>query len=390
MGKLINGIFGGFHGKIGNLVGYTLKGKYVIRKIGKSSKPLTPGRQANCQKMTLVNEMLSPSLEVIRKGFRMKVAGTDKNEYNEAVSYNKKNAIQGDYPNISLDYTKVMVSMGTLPVAIHPTLSQTDDKITFNWEVLADQADQYGKDRAMLLIYFPDLKISWYELIGSTRTEGTYTVEMGEGLADKRMETYISFVKDNGRAVSDSVYVGALNADKEITISEKTDPEKAQSNRDFSYAGQDFDIISYRNYLLASGIEILPPAKRHQNKIISDSWFKHVLKNTVNQEVIGDCSFKLKKNEHCIAEMKVNIFPAEKRKGYAKEASSAMISYLFEKTTVNRIVKIVDAQDEAAMALLKSLGFREEEYFKDSVFSDGKWVSEYQFALLKSDWDLRG
>jgi RimJ/RimL family protein N-acetyltransferase len=84
--------------------------------------------------------------------------------------------------------------------------------------------------------------------------------------------------------------------------------------------------------------------------------------------------------------MKVSIAPAERRKGYAKEASSVMISFLFNKSEVNRIVKIVDAQDQAAIALLKSLGFREKEYFKESAFSDGKWVSEYQFALLKSDW----
>ncbi|RQO69655.1 hypothetical protein DBR43_16420 [Pedobacter sp. KBW06] len=386
MGKLINGIFGGFHGKIGNLVGYTLKGKYVIRKIGKSSKPLTPGRKANCQKMTLVNEILSPSLAVIRIGFRHLVAGTDKNEYNEAVSYNKKNAIQGTYPNISLDYTKVMMSMGPLPAAVRPGISQTGNKITFSWEVIAGQVDQYKDDRAMLVLYFPHSKESFYELISSKRTEGTYTLEISEKHANEYMEAYISFVKDDGRAVSDSSYAGALNADKEIAISEKTDPETKQSNRDFSYAGQDFDIISYRSYLLASGIKILSPAKRHQNKIITDSWFKYVLKNTVNQEVIGDCSLKLKKNEHCIAEMKVNIFPAEKRKGYAKEAASAMISFVFEKTEVNQIVKIVDAQDEAAIALLKSLGFIAGEYFKDSVFSDGKWISEYQFVLLKADW----
>ena len=86
--------------------------------------------------------------------------------------------------------------------------------------------------------------------------------------------------------------------------------------------------------------------------------------------------------------MKINITPAEQRKGYAKEASSVMISFLFNKSEANSIVKIVNAQDEASVALLKSLGFRAGEYFKDSVFSEGKWFSEYQFTLLKSDWDL--
>ena len=385
MGKLINGIFGGFHGRIGNLVGYTLKGKYIIRKIGRSTKPLTPGRKANCQKMTIVNEILSPSLDVIRAGFRLAVAGTDKNEYNEAVSYNKKNAIQGAYPNISLDYTKVLMSMGTLPPAIHPTISQTGEKITFNWEVTEDQKYQYANDRAMLVVYFPDLKVSHCDLLGSRRIEGAHTLNINPEHVNERMEAYISFVKDNGREVSDSAYAGALNARKTKEISEKAGPETERSNRDSDYAGSDFDIISYREYLLASGTGVLA-SKSGPDKIITRGWSIYVLKSRANDQRIGDCYLRLQQNDKFTAEMKVSISSEEQRKGYAKKASSAMISLLFNKSEVNRIVKIVDAQDEASIALLKSLGFKEEEYFKDSVFSDGKWVSEYQFALLKSDW----
>jgi hypothetical protein len=387
MGKLINGIFGGFHGRIGNLVGYTLKGKYIIRRIGKSAKPLTPRRKANCQKMTVVNEILSPSLDVIRAGFRLAVAGTDKNEYNEAVSYNKKNAVQGAYPNISLDYTKVLLSMGTLPAAIHPTISQADDKITFSWTVTADQAYQYANDRAMLVVYFPDLKESCCDLIGSKRIEGASTLKIDPGHVNERMEAYISFVKDNGKEVSNSVYAGALNAYKIPEVSGKTDPE-TDSDLDFNYVGSDFGIISYRDHLLSLGTSILVPMEGPRGKIIPDLWMKYVLQNKVSNQRIGDCAFKLRKNETGVAEMKVNISPLEQRKGYAKETSSALISFLFEKASVNRIVKIANAQDEAAIALLKSLGFKEEEQFIDSVFSDGKWGSEYQFALLKSEWDL--
>ena len=385
MGKLINGIFGGFHGRIGNLVGYTLNGKYIIRKIGRSTKPLTPGRRANCQKMTLVNEILSPSLPAIQVGYRLVVAGTDRNEYNEAVSYNKKNALQGTYPNTSLDYSKVLLSMWTLPVAIHPTLSQTGDKITFNWEVTADQAYQYANDRAMLVVYFPDLKVSRCDLIGARRIEGTHTLNINQEHVNERMEAYISFVKDNGREVSDSVYAGALNALKNIEIPEKIAPETARSNRVFNYnEASDFDIISYREYLLALGTAVAAPASKPER--ITSAWSIYVLKNKTGDQRIGDCYVRLQKNDKFTAEMKVSIAPAEQCKGYAKQASSMMISFLFNKSEANRIVKIVDAEDKAAIALLKSLGFKEEEYFKDSVFSDGKWISEYQFALLKSDW----
>jgi len=218
MGRLINGLFGGFHGRVGNLVGYTLKGKHVIRMIGKSTKPLTAARKANCEKMKVVNEILKPSIQAIRAGFRLAVVGTDRNEYNEAVSYNKKNALQGTYPNISLNYTKVLMSMGSLPVALNPSISQNGREITFNWEISASPASEYHTDRTMLVIYFPDLKETCCQLIGAKRVEGKDVIVISGEHITERMEAYISFAKDNGKAVSNSVHAGSLNANPRVSI----------------------------------------------------------------------------------------------------------------------------------------------------------------------------
>jgi hypothetical protein len=218
MGKLINGLFGGFHGRIGNLVGYTLKGKHIIRTIGKTEKPLTPARKANCEKMKVVNEILKPSIHAIRAGFRLAVVGMDRNEYNEAVSYNKKNAVQGAYPNISLDYSKVLMSMGTLPVAVNPGISQNGVEINFTWEISASPASEYHTDRTMLVIYFPDIKETCCQLIGAKRVEGKDVIVISQEHINQRMEAYISFAKDNGKAVSNSVHAGSLNASPKVTV----------------------------------------------------------------------------------------------------------------------------------------------------------------------------
>lgn len=225
MGRLINGLFGGFHGRIGNLVGYTLKGKHVIRMIGKSNKPLTAARKANCEKMKVVNEILKPSIQAIRAGFRLAVVGTNKNEYNEAVSYNKKNALQGTYPNISLDYTKVLMSMGSLPMAVNPWISQNGREITFNWEISASPQSEYHTDRAMLVIYFPDIKETCCSLIGSKRVEGKDVLVISHEHVNERMEAYISFMKDDGKKTSNSVYAGSLNTT--LRISTKTAIEES-------------------------------------------------------------------------------------------------------------------------------------------------------------------
>jgi len=231
MGKLINGLFGGFQGRIGNLVGYNLKGKHVIRTIGKTEKPLTPARKANCEKMKVVNEILKPSIHAIRAGFRLAVVGTDRNEYNEAVSYNKKNAVQGEYPNITLDYSKVLMSMGTLPVAANPSISQNGVEITFNWEISTSPMSEYHTDRTMLIIYFPDIKETCCQLIGAKRVEGKDVIVISQEHINQRIEAYISFAKDNGKAVSNSVHAGSLNTDPPVKPKLKAEEQIQQKEK---------------------------------------------------------------------------------------------------------------------------------------------------------------
>ncbi len=44
------------------------------------------------------------------------------------------------------------------------------------------------------------------------------------------------------------------------------------------------------------------------------------------------------------------------------------MTFLFDKKDIHRIVEIVDAENVAAIALLKSLGFREEGHFIENIF----------------------
>ena len=296
MGKLTNGLFGGFHGRVGNLVGYTLNGKQIIRMIGKTEKPLTPARKANCEKMKVVNEILKPSIHAIRAGFRLAVIGTDKNEYNEAVSYNKKNAIQGEYPNISLDYTKVLMSMGALPVAVNPSISQSGAEIRFNWEISVSPVSEYHTDRTMLVIYFPDIKETCCQLIGAKRVEGNDVIVISQEHVNQRMEAYITFIKDNGKQISDSVYAGSLNSIKtslpEISTSEQTDDLNAE--------------------ILISPVE-------------SGACEHYIINDKTTQKNIGNCTIRHNKDNFQIVEIGINNSPATQ----SKTAISTIMSYIF-------------------------------------------------------------
>ena len=51
------------------------------------------------------------------------------------------------------------------------------------------------------------------------------------------------------------------------------------------------------------------------------------------------------------------------------------------------MVGIVDAENIASINLLKSIGFRQEGHFVENIFFKGKWGSEFQYAMLKREWD---
>jgi hypothetical protein len=110
------------------------------------------------------------------------------------------------------------MSMGTLPVAVNPGISQNGVEINFTWEISASPASEYHTDRTMLVIYFPDIKETCCQLIGAKRVEGKDVIVISQEHINQRMEAYISFAKDNGKAVSNSVHAGSLNASPKVTV----------------------------------------------------------------------------------------------------------------------------------------------------------------------------
>ena len=202
-----NGLFGEFSGKIGNLVSYQLKGKNVVRRIGKNNKPATPAQLAVRQRIALTNAFLRASLPVINAGFELEVAGTDKNQHNAATSYNTKNATQGNYPDISLDYSKILASIGTLEPADTPAVTLTGALLSFTWAVDSDMDYSIKNDRSMLLIYCSELDKAVYVLSGARRSTGQDEIELPANFVGKELQCYISFKSSDGKKISNSVWL---------------------------------------------------------------------------------------------------------------------------------------------------------------------------------------
>ena len=120
---------------------------------------------------------------------------------------------------------------------------------------------------------------------------------------------------------------------------------------------------------------------------IPGEWIQYGIENKATGKLIGDCAIKLERHDSRIAEIGITISHLEQKQGYAKEAISEILRFLFVIKDIHRVVEIVDAENLASINLLESAGFRKEGHFIENIFFKGKWGSEFQYALLKREWE---
>jgi len=169
---------------------------------------------------------------------------------------------------------------------------------------------------------------------------------------------------------------------RQLELSDLSDFHVYRSNPEVTKY-QSFDIMTIvetEEYIKANSS--LPFGK-------AGEWVQYGVENIETKKLIGDCAVKLDLNDTRIAEVGITISHLEQKKGYGKEALGGILTFLFDKKEVWRVVGIVDTENIASINLLKSIGFRQEGHFIESFFLKGKWSSEFQYAMLRREWDDR-
>lgn len=157
MGIINQGILGGFSGKVGPIVGFRWKSNYYIRaRAAKVSNPRTPKQQEQRGKFATAFSFLKTMKPFIRMGY--KEFTQDKSAFNAAMSYTLKRAVTGSGRDITIDFNRALVSMGTLMPVFEGTAMQEKDKMSFNWQNNSGMGNAEDTDIAMLLVYNKDSK----------------------------------------------------------------------------------------------------------------------------------------------------------------------------------------------------------------------------------------
>ncbi len=115
-------------------------------------------------------------------------------------------------------------------------------------------------------------------------------------------------------------------------------------------------------------------------------WYQVGIYLLAGGKLIGDCGFRVLKDEPEQAEVGVTIAPEFQKQGYATEALRALLDYLFVRLNKHRVFGSVDPRNHSSMALQRRVGMRQEAHFVQSLWFRGEWVDDVIFAMLGSEW----
>ena len=210
MAIISSGILGGFSGTVGTVVGSNWRGIDYMRSRAfyRKDRKFSPAQLDQQQKFGLVTRFsntIPALLNLTYKRYAKRQTGR-----NSAVSYLLQHAVTGSSSNFQLDNSKVLISRGPLLGAQAATaVAGPNALITFTWSNNAGAGGAKTSDKAIIVVYCPELQQSRYAITDATRSSGSASLQ-AMGFIGRTVHTWLGFISENEQQVANSVYAGAL------------------------------------------------------------------------------------------------------------------------------------------------------------------------------------
>jgi len=80
------------------------------------------------------------------------------------------------------------------------------------------------------------------------------------------------------------------------------------------------------------------------------------------------------------------VVPDERCKGYATEAATIIVDYLFLTNNIVRVQADTSTENKASQRFLEKVGFQKEGIIRRHFFSTGKWRDSCLYSILREEW----
>lgn len=215
MGKIRQGILGGFNGTVGTVVGGSWKGTAYMRGKAQSIKnPRTKKQMAQRMKFGLAQKFVKVMTAYLQVGFRNYTQ--HQTATNGAMSHTVRNCVVGKYPSFGIDPSKVLVSSGSLMPGRFCSVKIASNVATFAWEDNSDESHASMDDFAMPLIYNFTKREAIFTTEEASRVDCKATLKLPTDWDGDMLSCYIAFASVQNNSVSNSVYVGDVKTDGSV------------------------------------------------------------------------------------------------------------------------------------------------------------------------------
>lgn len=119
---------------------------------------------------------------------------------------------------------------------------------------------------------------------------------------------------------------------------------------------------------------------------VPGEWLQIAVALAADGVLVGDCAFASQVQEPRTVEIGFTIAPEHQGRGYAREAVSSLLRYLFEHLGKHRVIASCDPRNAPSVKVLEALGLRREGHMLESTWAKGEWADDLLFAILRREW----
>lgn len=212
MAKIPQGILGAIIGTIGPVTGYMRDNQNILRSRRSNVKfTYTTPRTAQQQKIRLCNSFTKAFSGTGFFGKTFPAYGSTGSGYNRATSAMMHQALVGTYPNLQLNYAKLLIAKGMLPGAENArAVAGKNQTIHFRFTNNSDTGTAADTDKIILVAFAPALQQAVFSLHAGLRKDGAAILQAA-AFTGYTVETWIAFLSNDETNASDSVYTGSIN-----------------------------------------------------------------------------------------------------------------------------------------------------------------------------------
>ena len=213
MANVISGAAQGFSGTVDGLVYKPQphgRPTTVSKSPAPSDKPATLKQLSFRMDTALIAGLTKPLKDSIWIGYELEAKLTRQNPTNCIAPHIRKDVLTGEYPERSVDFSKLQVSKGKMQLPQEVEAIMDEYGLVFSWNKEIKTKDIHYNDQIMLLAYFPELNIAVHR-IGAQRYYGKDLLPLTGQKHGSAAEVYVSFISDDHKSISNSVYLGQFN-----------------------------------------------------------------------------------------------------------------------------------------------------------------------------------